>query len=178
METKRLTLIAVLSALTVALGYAFILVPNVELVSATVFISGYLLGPAGGVLVGVVGEGIYSTFNPMGSGLALPPLLIAQVFGIALFGLAGGVTRKLGRGGFGKREVILFVVVAVVLTANFDLFTTLAFPIAAGFSQEQMVATLAVGLAFNLIHIFSNAVIFALVVPAVLRKIRRTGHFA
>ena len=178
METKRLTLIALFSALTVTLGYAFLFVPNLELVSATVFIAGYLLGPAAGALVGVVGEGIYSALNPMGSGLGLPQLLVAQVLSLALFGVAGGIVGRLRRGAFGRRDTLLFAAIGVVLTAAFDLVTTLAFPLAAGFSQEQIVATLAVGFAFNLFHIATNAMIFALVVPAVLRALSRHGHFA
>ena len=53
LPSRTITLLALWIAVTVALGYALATVPNVELVTASVFLSGYLFGPAAGTLVGV-----------------------------------------------------------------------------------------------------------------------------
>ena len=75
-------------ALAVSLGYALAGVPNVELMTLTVFTAGYLLGGVLGALVGAVSITLHSVFNPLGA--ALPPLLAAQICGFVLIGTTGG----------------------------------------------------------------------------------------
>ncbi|MCH7955883.1 MAG: ECF transporter S component, partial [Candidatus Marinimicrobia bacterium] len=63
-STREMAMVGVLSALSVAMGYSFIFVPNIEMISASIFISGYLLGVQKGIVVGIVAESIFSAFNP------------------------------------------------------------------------------------------------------------------
>jgi hypothetical protein len=88
-RTRRATLAGLLVALIVAAGYSLAAVPNVELVTLLVFVSGFLLGPRLGPVVGATSWGLYSVFNPMGSGAAVPTVLAAQMLAGALVGLAG-----------------------------------------------------------------------------------------
>ena len=76
-------------ALTIAAGYALAGVPNVELVTLLVFVSGYLLGALRGAVVGAVAMGGHSLFNVMGA--AIPPILVAQVACYAFIGLSGAL---------------------------------------------------------------------------------------
>lgn len=172
MTTRRIAYTGLFVALTVALGFALVAVPNLELVIATVFISGWLLGAGTGALVGFISELIFSGLNPVGSGFLFPPLLIAQVGAITLVGLAGGLFRR-GKifflsswGGY-----LALALVGVLLTILFDAATTLAFPISAGFSGLQIWTVIAAGSIFSALHVLSNACIFAIIVPAILKSV-------
>ena len=79
-------------AITVVLGYVFAFIPNVELVTASIFLSGYLLGSKKGVLIGIVAEFLFSLLNPYGA--ANPPLLLAQLIAMAIVGYSGGLLAK------------------------------------------------------------------------------------
>ena len=68
-------------------------IPNFEFLTVLLFVGGFVLGPAWGALAGALGEFLYSAMNPYGSGLAVPLVLAAQVAGMALAGVAGGLAR-------------------------------------------------------------------------------------
>ncbi len=80
--SKMVPRVGVLVAVTVVMGWLTVYIPNVELVTASVFLAGYWCGPWWGMLVGIMGEGLYSLTNPYG--MPLPPLLIAQCIGMTL----------------------------------------------------------------------------------------------
>ncbi|MBN1894648.1 ECF transporter S component, partial [bacterium] len=75
-QIQSLALMSILIALGVALGFAFASIPNVELVTGTVFLSGMILGKARGTAAGVMTEALYSIFSPYG--IAPLPMLAAQ----------------------------------------------------------------------------------------------------
>ena len=177
-STKDMAMIGVLSALSVALGYAFIIVPNVEMISASIFISGYLLGVRKGIIVGLLAESVYSAFNPMGSGLAFPFLFGAQLIGMSLFGAAGGMLSGWReKFNFSRTKIFMFAATGFLCTVFYDLLTTLSWPIAAGFKGGQIYATLAFGAIFSSIHLISNTLIFSIIVPSILKAVNRTGRF-
>ena len=76
-------------ALSVAAGQALAGIPNVELITFIIFLSGYLLGRRLGALVGAAAMGAHSLFNVMGS--VVPPMLVTQIVIYAGIGAAGGV---------------------------------------------------------------------------------------
>ena len=172
MSTRRIAYTGLFIALTVALGFAFVAIPNFEMVTATVFIAGWLLGPGMGILVGVLGELIYSGVNPAGSGFLFPPLLVAQVFSIGFVGFIGGVVRR-GQVFFlaSSGGTVVLGIIGAILTVIYDILTTLSYPIVAGFNETQIWTTLGIGGIFYSVHIISNAVVFAIIVPAVLKAI-------
>ena len=153
-------------ALGVSLGFALITVPNVELITATVFISGYLMGIKEGAVVGCLTEALYSLLNPLG--MAAPPLLIAQVLSMGIAGSVGGVLRmhrtqpqwmhhlQLGLAGF-------------ALTAMFAVLTTLSFIFFIEFSQRTLIGSFVYGFGFYAVHILSNTLIFLSIVPTIIR---------
>ena len=171
---RRLIFIPLFSATIVALGLLFLAVPNFELVTFTCFLAGYLLGARDGVAAAALGEGLYSFLNPMGA--AALPLLIAQILGMSLAAFIGSLTaenlRRFYR--FFKmdqsnisiwKSSLLFGILGLLLTLIFDLLTTASFLIFAGLSMKKFVASLVFGLYFYLLHIGSNAVIFAVLLP-------------
>ncbi|RKY73040.1 MAG: hypothetical protein DRQ24_03465 [Candidatus Latescibacterota bacterium] len=170
MKTYDLAITAVFVALVVTLGYAFIFLPNVEAVTATVFISGFLLGKKRGSIVGLLGEFIYASLNPYGA--SMPPLLAAQVASMGLTGLLGGSVGSRYKEKITLSAVLLlrFALWGILLTLIYDVATCAGFFAFAGFSARQMLASLAVGLPFYAVHLGSNAIIFASVVPVLLKK--------
>jgi uncharacterized membrane protein len=168
MPTRQLLQTALFTALCVSLGYLLAGVPNVEILSASVFTSGVLLGPRRGGIVGALAELLYAGLNPYG--LAPLPLLLAQVLAMAAIGGSGGVFARLAARRPWRLEVALAALVGFVLTLFFDVLTN-----AAGFlmvrESARFVPYMVAGLSFPfpLAHSLSNAASFAIVVPAVHR---------
>lgn len=86
---RLITRIALFSALVYATSWSLALVPNVKVSFFIIFTAGFVWGVFPGMLVGIVGAGLWSTFNPYGP-VALP-ILMAQVVGSAACGAIGGV---------------------------------------------------------------------------------------
>ena len=161
------------TALGVALGFALFNIPNIELVSATIFISGYILGARSGAITGLLTESFFSIFNPLG--MAAPPLFIAQVVSMILIGLGGAFVRNLrikqwqvpiatGSAGF-------------LLTSVFSVLTTLSFVFFIGLDKTGRVAAIISGLGFYTLHIVFNTIIFSTIVPVIITTALKTRLF-
>lgn len=160
------------TSLAVGSGYALLLIPNVELITAIVFVSGVYLGARRGLMVGMVAEFIFSAGNPLGSGLVFPPLLVGQMAGMGLVGLTGGLFRRVFRkGGYSLAKRVYLGVAGAVLTFIYDSITTLAYPVAAGFEAKQTAAIWVAGIGFTFLHQMSNTVIFFTALPRVFSRI-------
>jgi len=167
-----LTRLAMFIALGLVAGVALSGIPNVELVTAVCFIAGYMLGPGAGLLTGGLTEALFAGFNPMGSSFGL--VLVAQVIGMAMAGLAGALAAHLVRGhAKGPWYVGIMVGLGMLTTIFFDLITNLAFPIMAGFSVSEMWVTLAAGVPFALIHLVSNTLVFLIIVVPFVPRLER-----
>ena len=166
-----LTRIASFVAVAVVLGYLLIAIPNVELITATCFAAGFCLGALGGVIVGAMAEFLFAGFHPMGSSIGL--VLIAQMLGMAFVGFAGGWISKFlpDPGKFSGRRILFLA--GALLTFFFDFLTNLAFPVQAGFPFSQTLAVLATGIVFSLLHIGSNSLIFSIVLPSLLTRLKK-----
>ncbi len=168
---RLIALTGLCAGASAALGFAFIAVPNIELITTAIFLSGMLLGPARGIIVGVVAELIFAGLNPMG--MSFPPLMAAQVAGMALSGFAGGIIAPaLTSFRPGARSIALGVV-GFLLTLNYDIWTTLSFPLSAGFNAEQTLTTLKLGIPFAIPHLAGNTLIFALALGPAYRNLKR-----
>lgn len=167
-DTKELVKMGLFAALALALGFALVHIPNVELVTLTIFFSGSILGRLKGALVGMVAMVLFTLFNPLGP--AVIPVAIAQVIGMGLVGMAGGIMGSrikeirtaLARGAF-------LAGWGFSLSLLYDLLTN--FAVAAAFGLwERWYAVVIGGLTFSLIHIVSNTVIFALIGGTLIRR--------
>ncbi len=171
--TQKISRAAFLTAVCVALGYIFLAVPNVEMITAGIFISGIWMGSSTGIAVGLLAESIYSLLNPMG--FPPPPLFAAQLIAMGTVGWAGGTFRKLlGNDGFfspsGWVLHLYLAIYGIVLTFWYDLLTNLSFPLAAGFDLQQIKWMLLMGVPFAALHIGVNAAVFALIIPVFLKR--------
>ena len=138
----------------------------------TVFLSGLTLGGYIGAIVGGTSMLVYSGLNPLGSGLIHLPLFISQIVAMSIIGTLGG---------FGS--IILFNLkrkALVPISGMFGFFcalwydgiTNLSYPISAGFSFDETLAYSASGILFTLMHLFSNTLIFTVVVPGYIYRIK------
>jgi hypothetical protein len=155
MSSRRLSYAALMVAAGLTGVYAEP-IPNFEVLTLVVFASGVLLGTRDGALVGGLAELIFSLLNPYG--VAHPLVTLAQVAGVALAGAAGGMAARAGLPQFPPvlRATVLGVL-AVGLTACFDLLTNLA----TGLVYGQMRLVLIGGIPFSLVHIGTNLLLFA-----------------
>ncbi len=167
--TQKIALAGLLSSLAVALGFLLMAVPNVELITLVVFVSGSILGARGGALVGVVTMLIYSIANPMGA--AIPLVTVSQAAGQGIVGALGATAPAVRR--VSSRRVVrnaVFAAAGVVVTLQYDLLTNLAL----GVSVGSVLPVLLAGLVFSLVHFVSNAMIFFFLAD-VLLSVRDNG---
>ncbi|RKY54041.1 MAG: hypothetical protein DRP92_02105 [Candidatus Neomarinimicrobiota bacterium] len=173
-RTKRVAYTGLFIALVLGIGYAFVLIPNVEFVLATIFISGILLGWKTGIVVGTAGELLFSALNPFGSGLVFPLLLFFQILVGGLVGYTGGLLRRvIIYGNSYRKAAITSATAGFLLTFTYDLFTNLSYPLAAGFDMRGIIATVIAGLGFSLIHIITNTFVFLIFVPYISRLLHK-----
>ncbi len=172
---KKIVLMGSFIGLGVSLGYLLQPIPNVEMVTATTFIGGYLLGIRQGLLIGITTELIFSTLNPLGS--ASPPLIAAMAISMGISGAWGGILgMKSNHNGRGFRIKLAFA--ASVCTIIFYVFTTVSFAILLSLSFEQLINSFAAGTIFLIIHITSNIFIFTIIVPVIIKRLEKTGLFS
>jgi hypothetical protein len=125
-----MALVAMFVALMVGTGWALAMVPNVEFVTALAFSAGAILGPLWGSLTGAVGMFCFSATNPVGSGLAFPVLLAAQVVSMGLTGFLGGLFTRVPMRSLTKYPTRLLILIAGLGgTVVYDGLTSMSFPI-------------------------------------------------
>ncbi|MDP8207434.1 MAG: ECF transporter S component [Candidatus Electryonea clarkiae] len=171
LKSKRLAQISLFTAMAVVCGYILIAVPNVELITVVISLAGLYLGSIGGLTVGILSVIIYNGLNAWG--IPFPPVWIAQMVGQGLNGFLFGLLRRpIGSGNILQR-VIICLVAGIFVTALFDIITTIAFPISTGIGPGKgWVPFIIAGLPFAAIHLISNGFIFALLLPAILTRLK------
>ena len=170
MKLNKLVRAAIFAALAIGLGFSLLLIPNIELITVTIFISGLTLGPAWGMLIGGTSESIFSSLNPLGSGLSFPPLFFSQVLSMIIIGAIGGWLRPIFfRPDFSFKTLLGLGFTGLFVTFIFDSLTTLSYPLSAGFELTQTLGIYISGLAFSLIHQISNVIVFIVGIPRVMK---------
>jgi hypothetical protein len=166
---------AVFAGLAAALGYLLSWLPNVELVTFTVFASGVALGAWRGALVGALAMAIYSGANPHGSGLAVPPLYAAQIVGASVAGLLGGASARLWRGP-GRVSAAAGVLAGAALgfgtTLVYQALVIVGLAASLPEARSGFLPALASNALFSLVQLTSNTVVFAVLAPVALPRVR------
>jgi len=173
-QTRHIAFSGIFIALILGVGYALAFVPNVELVTALIFLAGTLMGLKRGLLIGILGEFLFSALNPMGSGLLFPPLLIAQIIAMTVICLIGALLRSyILNWKISLPNVILIGAIGFLVTLFYDILVSAAYPLSAGFKSRETIATIIAGLAFSVIHLISNTVVFIVLVPLTAQQVFR-----
>lgn len=154
-DSRKIALLALLSAAAIASNYLLIGVANVKFMDLIVFTSGFIMGPMMGALTGVMVWLVYGTINPFGFSL---PILIATMLGEALYGVAGGLFKV------DNREAILRMnmwaaFLGFITTFVYDVFTNIVSAYTAGIPVTIGLVT---GIPFMLAHVISNTVFFGI----------------
>ncbi|MCG8604859.1 ECF transporter S component [bacterium] len=169
---EEITAIGIFAGLACAGGYLLMAVPNVEVFTATIFLSGVLLGPRNGAVVGIIAATIYAIFNPFG--ISPAPLFVAQVVSRALTGWVGGlVANVLNLRQVSWPNALWLGLIGIVLTLFYDFLAELSFYIVSGFSIQQILVKILAGLHFVLLHGLGNTTIFSLVLPFVIKGLMK-----
>lgn len=152
--------IGLFASLIYVLSWATSPLLNVNLVFFIVFSAGYMWGRTAGMLVGAIGMGITTFFNPFGP--AMLPVMIAQVIGASLSGLIGASMYSLHL--FDKSTFSLYgflTLSALVCTICYFIPVNLIDSwIMQPFWERLYISSL-----WSLISVGSNILIFALLFP-------------
>lgn len=168
---RKVILVALFIALSVVLGYLLAEIPNVELMTLSVFLSGVFLGTAAGAVVGAVSILFYSVFNPYGA--ALPPLVVAQLAGFVIIGVFGGLLASAVRRA-NAAAVVISAAAGFILTLIYDVLTTAATAVIAlgvGNVFSGFAGVFLAGSVFVAIHALSNTAIFTIAVVPIVKVI-------
>jgi hypothetical protein len=156
-SSRRLSYAALLIAAGLTGVYAES-IPNFEVLTLVVFGAGVLLGWLDGALVGGLTMLVYTLLNPYGP--AHPVVMLSQVLGTAVAGVAGGWYARVGLAARSVRvRAGTLAIVALIVTAVFDLVTN----VATGLVFGQMKTWLIAGIPFSLWHIGYNVLLFVAV---------------
>ena len=168
---RRVAAAGLFSALALAANFPLLGVPNVELFSLCLFIAGIFLHYWGGLVVPVAAGLIFIIFNPNG-----PPTLItvaaAQMLGFIIIGQSGALFGKSILNNKNRVMGITFcAAVGVVVTFVYDALTNAAFGLTVGPFWPVIVS----GIAFSLMHMVSNGIIFGFFEPFLVKLWRFAG---
>jgi hypothetical protein len=171
LQPRLISRIALFSALIYVLSYATAYLPNVSFVFFIVFAGGYLWGAGPGVMIGLLGMWLSSSFNPFGP--AALPLLAAQMIGAGFGGLVGAFLHRQSSHGAEPPGTVRLVLAAIVCTVAYYLPVN---GVDAWLFQPFWPRFIG-SLGFSAISIVSNAIIFPLLFGVVTRLYAREGVF-
>tara|TARA_X000001036_G_scaffold257667_1_gene239613 strand:+ start:269 stop:793 length:525 start_codon:yes stop_codon:yes gene_type:complete len=171
MDLNNLVRAAIFTSTAIGLGFVFMLIPNLEFISVTVFLAGMTLGFYFGAIVGGTSMLIYSVLNPLGSGLIYFPLLVSQILAMGVIGFLGASVRIFLFNLSYRMLIPISGILGFLSALWYDGVTTLAYPISAGYNLDEALAYAVSGILFTLMHIFSNTLIFSIVVPGYINRI-------
>ncbi|MFD1018532.1 ECF transporter S component [Thalassobacillus hwangdonensis] len=164
MNTYKLTLIALLSALAIAGRIATNAIPNVQPVTAIVILTGFFMGPLAAVLLAALTTFLSNMLLGMGI------WYIWQVTAWALIGAAAGLIGKYFST-IPKWGLALFSGVSGLI---YGLIISLTMYSYAGSFWAYYLA----GLPFDLYHAFGNIVFITLLLPVFSRLFERYSRHA
>ncbi len=158
---RLITRIALFSALVYATSWSLVLLPNVKVSFFIIFTAGFVWGGVAGMLVGTVGTGLWSLFNPYGP--VAMPIFAAQVIGSAACGLIGGVFRLSGMDRRSDLAVRLAMVVCGILCT---VFYYAPVNMVDAWLFQPFWPRLIASMPWTLVALCANAIIFPLLFPA------------
>ncbi|MHA1985028.1 MAG: ECF transporter S component [Promethearchaeota archaeon] len=178
-KSFRLALISIFSALSMVLGFALAEIPNIELFTSMIFLSGFVLGKKDGLIVGLLSSAIFVFFNPLGNSLLIsPPLFIYQLFHYSMLGLIGGFTRKFleNKDYFKPKEdlyvfrvMLILGILGGVITFIYDILSTLFGGLTVSLIYESFLVTYLTGLIFTIPHLINNILAFIFILPGLIQ---------
>ncbi|GLO66471.1 MULTISPECIES: ECF transporter S component [Oceanobacillus] len=165
MNTYKLTLLAILSALAVGGRYAFQFLPNVQPVTAIIIVCGVLLGPLSSIIVGLLTTFLSNMLLGMGI------WTIWQMISWCMIGLISGLIGK-----YVTKIPLWFIV-------TFGIFSGYLYGFVISLTTYQVtgyfIPYYIAGLPFDTAHAIGNGIFLLLLYPIVkqLLKEYNDNHF-
>jgi uncharacterized membrane protein len=176
----KIALLSTFSALTVVFGYTLALIPNIEIFTLMIFLSGFTLGKKEGFIVGLLSSIIFTFFNPLGASPL--PLFFYQVVHYSLTGLSGGLVRNF----FNKKEffrpkddlyvfpvISILGIIGALITLIYDILSTFFGAIIFSESINYFLTTYISGIVFSTIHLIGNVLGFIFILPGLIHLITK-----
>lgn len=176
----RIAITSIFTALAIVLGFMLVYLPNIELITLMIFLSGFIVGKIEGVLVGGLSSFIFCFFNPMGTSTF--PLLIVQLIYYSSVGLIGALTKDLlkNRSFFKPMEdlyvypvLIIFGIIAASLTIIYSIFAELAGYISIAGAGVPFSTYFLIGIPYTIIHVIGNLLGFVIILPGLIQLLCR-----
>ncbi|MFX0003353.1 MAG: ECF transporter S component [Candidatus Hodarchaeota archaeon] len=179
----RIVLISTFTALAIVLAYILWYIPNIELFTLTIFLSGFILGKRDGIIIGLLSSFIFCSFHPLGASPL--PLLIFQIISYSLTGLIGALTNEYFKNKrFFKPNddlyvlsvIVVFGVLGILITLNFQILSTLGYTLSFFGTINVFLPVFLTNIAFTVIHIIGNTLGFIFILPGLIQLINRMLH--
>jgi len=169
MKTKKLAIDAMLAAMCAVLGYVALDTGSIKITfeSLPILLGALLFGPLDGLAIGLVGTTIYQLARYGIS--ATTPLWIAPY---AIAGAFVGYSAKRKHFALGQKETTVLVTISELFIT---LFNTLTLYIDSKLFGYYLVGFIATSLVLRLVICIAKAVVFALVLPRLLRAVHLRG---
>lgn len=184
LNTKRVSLIAVLSAATVVVSYArglSVVLPGiVEFMTVMIFVSGFCFGWAVGVPVGFIAVILYMIIpypfaHPAAWIYSISPLLLIIMGALGvMYGVVGALLGKMQSPvKVSPRFIIEMAVVGFILTFLYDVLSSigffLAYPVYPSVWEAIYLTFVPLYYVYPpIIHTVTNTIVFATVAPALI----------
>ncbi len=159
-SSRKVAIVANMTALALLGNYALVGVPNVELGSVVIFITALVFGLPMGIWTALLTSIIFSTINPWGP--FIPQIWLTQMIGWVYVAMVGGFLARKEPDRY-QNPAVMFVVGAF-LAAVFDLVTNIGYSLV--YNVPYSLAII-LGLPFMITHVVTSAFILAFVVPVV-----------
>jgi len=172
----RVVLISTFTGLAVVSGYMLVILPNIEVFTLMIFLSGFTLGKRDGGLVGLMSAVIFCFFNPLGASDLL--LFSVQLTYYTLVGFLGGLTKQFlyKKDFFKPREdlyvfkvLVIFAILGATMTFTYDIFSTLAGSIFIFGTFESFWPTYLIGIPYTTLHLIFNTLGFIFILPGLIQ---------
>lgn len=179
-KTFRIALIGTFTALSIVLGYLMAYIPNLEVFTMMIFLSGFIMNKKEGAIIGLLSASIFTFFNPLGP--SPPPLFIYQLIHYSLTGILGGLTKDFLRNKqyfkptedlYIFRIMLLFGFLGAIITFIFDILSTLFGGFVVSITIEYFMATYLLGIVFTMVHLIGNILIFVFLLPGLIQLIMK-----
>ena len=177
-KSFRIALVSTFTALAIVLGYLLAYIPNIELFTLTLFLSGFILGKRDGMTVGILSSFIFCFFNPFGASPL--PLLTFQLMYYTLVGLLGALAHQLLRKKtfftpdedlYKTPVMIIFAIIGAMITIFFQMFSTLIDAISFYGTFDRFLPIFISGIPFTVTHIIGNTLGFIFILPGVIQLV-------
>lgn len=179
-QSVRFALIATFSALSVVLGYMLAYIPNIEIFTLMIFLSGFIMGKRDGMIIGLLSSAIFTFLNPLGPSPL--PLFAYQLAHYSLTGLSGALTRSYlnSKDFFKPKEdlyllkiIIIFGITGGLLTFTYDILSTFFGGLIVSPKIEYFIITYFSGIIFTSIHLIGNILGFIFILPGLIQLVLR-----